>query len=106
MDQTEYLAAQEHLRITYDNETKRLMYEFAKSRRKFAIGDIITNGRFVIKIKHFGWFLSYTTKLPEPMYVGDLLRKDGTLKKKIEEATFYGSDANLELLNPKKQKNG
>ena len=78
--ETEYLQAKRNLHI-----------EYAKSQRKFKIGDIIeSNVGTIIKVQKFGTSISFSN--PYPTYIGIELRKDLEPKKNGNIETIYGNN--------------
>jgi hypothetical protein len=94
MTQIEYDEKLNQIETTYNEAKKGLQIRFAMEARRFNIGDIISNGVFIIKVEKFGAFI--WNKMPSPTYIGPELTKKHEPKKNGDRATIYdGSDVIL-----------
>ena len=64
---------------------------YAKSQELYKVGDIMTNGIFIVRIVKIGWNLDFKGN-PYPIYRGDSLTKKGTVSKTAPTATIYGNE--------------
>lgn len=72
---------------------------YAKSQELYKIGDIITNGSYIVRIVKIGWNLDFKGN-PYPIYSGNNLTKKGTVNKNISIAAIYGNEG-TKLINIK-----
>lgn len=70
------------------NEVRAL---YAKSQELYKIGDIITNGSYIVRIVRIGWNLDFKGN-PYPVYSGSNLIKKGTVNKNAPIAAIYGNE--------------
>lgn len=70
------------------NEVRAL---YAKSQELYKVGDIMTNGIFIVRIVKIGWNLDFKGN-PYPIYRGDSLTKKGTVSKTAPTAIIYGNE--------------
>ena len=91
MNELEYKDKLQVIETEYLQAKKELYIEYAKSQRKFKIGDIIKNNvGTIIKIQKFGTSISFSN--PKPTYIGIELRKDLEPKKNGNIETIYGNN--------------
>ena len=64
---------------------------YAKSQELYKVGDIITNGSYIVRIVKIGWNLDSKSN-PYPIYRGNNLTKKGTINKNIPIAAIYGNE--------------
>lgn len=67
-----------------------LIKQYAKSQRKFGIGDIIQQYDTLLKIENFGTYAGMN--MPEVVYRGIELKKDLTPKKRQDGTAIYGNN--------------
>jgi hypothetical protein len=90
MTEQEYKSKQSEILKTFEDSLKNLNNEYARSLRKFEIGDIINNGASTIVIESFGYHI--WNRLPAPTYIGKKLTKKLQLRKDGKIGTIYGND--------------
>ena len=72
---------------------------YAKSQELYRVGDIITNGSYIVRIVKIGWNLDFNGN-PYPIYRGGNLTKKGTINKNTSSAAIYGNEG-TKLINIK-----
>lgn len=88
MTAQEYKQKLEDLNDQYKKDKEKIMKEYALSNNPYKVGDIIRDhmitGR-ILKIScYVGWH-----EYPSCRYLCELLKKDGTPRKKYEEVEIY-----------------
>jgi hypothetical protein len=97
MTREEYDVEYKALQQRFNDEVKKLKIRYAKENQKFHIGDIIRDGTSdlrVIVIEKAVISLNYDG-MPEYMYTGHRILKNGTLSKRDTEIAIYESMARL-----------
>jgi hypothetical protein len=90
---------------TYKEAKNKIHAEYAKSERKFDIGDVIEGNGVIIKITSFGWgkFLDD----PYPIYKGDsVTKKLEPVKRGNPTGAIHGNSAKLFKDGSNKDKTG
>ena len=95
MTQEQYDLKLKDINNSFEEAKKNLYIEYAKSQRKYKIGDIITDGSVILLIEKFG--TNKTFGMPQPTYIGKLLKKDLTPRKSGDSECIYGNH-NVELI--------
>ena len=90
MTELEYANRMKEIEKSFDDAKRQLYIDYAKSQRKFNIGDVISNGSVKIVVEKFG--TSKTFYLPQPTYIGKELKKDLTPKKNGNTEIIYGNN--------------
>lgn len=91
MTKDEYLRELQELEIQHAKAIKLLRRDFAKSQETIKIGEIATDHIGAIKVTSISWAIPYSN-IPEPLYIGIELKKDGTPKKVQTERRVYHSN--------------
>jgi hypothetical protein len=87
----EYNERLEQIEKDYKSAKKNLYIEYAKSVRRFGIGDIIKSSwGTIIRITSFSSSMYY--HLPRPIYVGSVLKKDLTPRKDNSIDTIHDNE--------------
>ena len=95
MTEQEYNLEFKQIEANFDMAKRQLYEKFAKANRIYNIGDIVKDHHQIILVERFG--LNKTFGLPNPTYIGTVLKKDLTPKKSNEIGYVYGNE-NTELL--------
>ncbi len=90
MKEQEYKDGLKQLEKEYAENKKQLAIKYAMSNNPFNIGDIFTDYIGSIRIDKIGTYIG--GGLPECMYHGVELKKDGTPTKKALRRTGYQSN--------------
>lgn len=91
MEVEEYKEKLKQIRDEALQKEKDLNREFAKSNRKYSIGDIISDSGCTIKIEKYGIDFD-SSRLPVIYYLGTLLKKDLTPMKKPTTRSVWPSN--------------
>jgi len=85
----EYKAAFDEIRDRQRKELDELNRKFATENSTVKIGDIITDGNRRIKIDDISVTIDWFTDMPQCMYEGVELKKDGTPRKDGNRYSIY-----------------
>ena len=88
----EYEIKLEAIRNAAISEEKKLKRECAFSNNPYSIGDIIEDHIGKIRIEKIRWVVTYNANIPECVYTGIVLKKDGTPAKKEESRQIWQSN--------------
>lgn len=82
MTPEEYKRKQIELDYELEDRKKTLAKEYALSNNPYKVGDIVTDHIGPLKIEKINISISYLDSLPQCVYFGIELKKDGTPMKK------------------------
>ncbi len=91
MDETQYKDKLKRILEKFESAKKEIAKEYAFSNAEYSVGDIVTGQCDTIKIEK----LKYTSPprdLPEAVYWGACLKKNGTPRKDGKTAYVYQSN--------------
>jgi len=91
MDKNELKQRLKTLKDEHDEKVNQLYLEYAKSNRKYNIGDKVTDHIGSIIVEKFRVTINIEG-LPENVYIGPELKKDGTPKKNGDVRPIYESN--------------
>jgi hypothetical protein len=91
MEINEYKEKLKVLKDEYDLKVKSLHIEYAKSNRKYEIGDKVTDHIGSIIVEKFKVEINFNG-LPSTIYIGKELKKDGKFKKNNDIRHVYESN--------------
>lgn len=95
MTKEEYNIKLKQIEIDSENAKKELYKEYAISNNPYKIGDIISDHVKTIKIESWKYYKSFG--LPQCVYRGIRINKDGTIAKKQDNNTIYQENINKEI---------
>lgn len=76
----------------FDEKREKLWIEFAKSNNIVQVGDVVRDHTGLIKVEGAQVFLPSFSNYPCMRYVGTVLKKDGTLKKRERRRSVFQSN--------------
>lgn len=76
----------------HTNEKRELFIRCAKSNQKYKTGDVITDHAKTIQVDHIRYQGSRFGCLPQAVYYGYVLKKDGTKRKDEKRDCIYQSN--------------
>lgn len=89
MTKEEYIKKVKTAREICNCAIKEAGVEYAKANNPYVIGDIIEDHYHIIKIKSIKYVYATDWEYPSCVYVGDVLKKDLTLRKKQTYTVMY-----------------
>lgn len=93
MTKEEFNRNKHAIEIKRDVEMKALIKEFATQNNPIKVGDIVTDHYHTIKVESISYrSYQYGTNYPECVYVGVLVKKDGTPMKRTKYSDAYQSN--------------
>ncbi len=92
MEESEYNERLKKLEEGFKKAKEDLMIEYALSKAKYNVGNIISNGPFTIQVAQIGAYIGFTAKYPSPTYRGPELTKALTPKKSGDTGCIYGNE--------------
>ena len=92
MNIEEYKLKLENARNEYESNKDRISTEFAESNNPYKIGDVVTDHYHTIKIEKHQIAFTGMNAIPECVFFGTELKKDGTPKKRQENNPVYQSN--------------
>ncbi len=101
MEEKEYLEKLKKIETDFDAAKKSLYSEYGLSKAKCAIGDIIKDSRWALKVDKITAYIDFFG-IPEPVYHGFELKKDLTPKKNFSRVSIHGNNG-VEILKTKQK---
>ncbi len=95
----EYKVQLKQAEFDYEATKRNLHVIYAKSQRKFNIGDIINQDDKYIEITKFGSYIPFACTEASPKYIGKALTKKLEYRKNLDTDTIYGNN-NTKLIKP------
>ncbi len=99
MEEKEYREKLKKIEADFKTARETLYSEYGLSQAKCAIGDIVKDNRWALKVDKIT--VSKGFGLPEPVYHGFELKKDLTPKKNFSRVAIHGNNG-VEVIKNKK----
>jgi len=92
MTKKEYQSQIKTINTEANEKKKEVMREYAMSNNPYNIGDIVKDHQQTIKVDDIKIQISSETSMPQCVYYGILLKKDGTPYKSGKKEYVYQSN--------------
>ena len=92
MTKDEYIKTEKKLTINFKNGLQVLNRNYVNENKKHSVGDIIQDHCCKILVEKIRYSTPATSKFPEAVYFGAVLKKDNTPRKDSSTYNLYESN--------------